>query len=111
LEDLVKTGGASLLYHQDFDDREFASYLQAQGIKSLVYIGFASNMCVLGRKMGMISMKNLGFQIFFVPQASASLEYLDSWDNQSIHKATTKIISQGFAELIDYDEFMEPGVS
>lgn len=107
LEALVKAGRASVLYHQDYDDRAFATYLHSQGIKSLIYTGFASNMCVIGRSTGMISMGNRGFNIFFVPEASAAVEYSGTWKDGSIHKATTTIISQGIAEIIDYDEFMK----
>jgi hypothetical protein len=68
-------------------------------------------MCVIGRRMGMIPMTHRGFRIFFVPEASAAVEYADTWHDQSMHKATTKIISQWIAEIIDYDEFMEASVS
>jgi hypothetical protein len=64
-------------------------------------------MCVIGRSMGMIPMKNHGFNIYFIPEASAAIEYAESWKNQSIHKSTTRIISQWIAEIIDYDEFMK----
>lgn len=107
LEDLIQDGQAVKLYHQNFDEREFAAYLRSHGVESLIYVGFASNMCVIGRQMGMISMKNQGFQIFFVPQASAAIELPDTWDDQSLHASTTNIISQWIAELIDYEDFMQ----
>ena len=103
---LASTGIINILYHQNFDDEQFSTYLHRQGIDTLIYTGFASNMCVIGRKMGMIPMSHLGFRLFFVPQASAAVEYPDTWDNQSIHQATTKIISQWIAEIIDYNVFM-----
>jgi nicotinamidase-related amidase len=95
-----------VLYHQDYDDESFAAYLRSNGISTLIYTGFASNMCVIGRRMGMIPMSHHGFQLFFVPEASAAVEYKDTWDNQTIHHATTEIISQWIAEIIDYDVFM-----
>lgn len=111
LKALVENGKASIIFHQDLDDDCFAAYLHSQGIESLIYIGFASNMCVIGRRMGMIPMTHQGFKIFFIPEASAALEYAHTWHDQSIHKATTKIISQSIAEIIDYDEFMRIPVS
>ena len=110
LQTLVENGKASVLFHQDFDDEGFAAYLHSQDIESLIYTGFASNMCVIGRRMGMIPMTHQGFRIFFIPEASAAVEFADTWDNQSIHEATTKIISQWIAEIIQYDEFMEATV-
>jgi nicotinamidase-related amidase len=107
LQSLVDDGNAIILFHQDFDDDRFAAYLLARKIESLIYIGFSSNMCVIGRNMGMIPMKNQGFNIYFMPEASAAIEYAESWHDQSIHKVTTRIISQWIAEIIDYDEFMK----
>ena len=106
---LEAKGKSKTLYHQDLDDKEFASYLRGRKIDSLVYIGFASNMCVIGRRMGMIPMVHQGFRLYFVPEASAAVEYPDTWEDQSIHLATTKIISQWIAEIVDYDEFMLAG--
>lgn len=96
----------NVLYHQDMDDEGFAAYLHGEGIDALIYTGFASNMCVIGREMGMITMLRHRFRLFFVPQASAAIEYPETWDNQSIHDATTRIISQWIAEIIDYEKFM-----
>ena len=111
LQTLADNGKVSLLYHQDFDDESFAAYLRSQGIDTMIYTGFASNMCVIGRRMGMIPMTHKGFKMFFIPDASAAVEHAETWQDQSIHKATTKIISQWIAEIIDYDEFMEASVN
>jgi hypothetical protein len=110
LQALVENGKASMLFHQDFDDDGFATYLHSEGIESLIYTGFASNKCVIGRRMGMIPMTHQGFKIFFIPEASAASECADTWHDKSIHKATTTIISQWIAEIINYDEFMEASV-
>ncbi len=59
----------------------------------------------------MIPMTHQGFKILFMPDASAAVEYDDTWHDQSIHKATTKMISQWIAEIIDYEEFMEASIS
>lgn len=110
LQKLVENGKASILFHQDLDDEGFATYLHSQGIESLIYTGFASNTCVVGRRMGMIPMTHQGFKILFIPDASAAVEYTDTWHDQSVHKAITKIISQWIAEIIDYEEFMEASI-
>ena len=104
---LAKQKKIDVLYHQDMDDDDFSAHLHAKGIDSLIYGGFASNMCVIGRQMGMIPMAHQGFRLFFIPQASAAIEYPDTWKDQSLHKATAMIISQWIAEIIDYRDFME----
>ena len=107
LEALAAQENLKILYHQNMGDDQFAAYLRNEGINALIYTGFASNMCVIGRPMGLISMVRHGFKLYFVPEASAAVEYPDTWETQSIHHATTKIISQWIAEIIDYDEFMD----
>lgn len=106
LESLVAFGKAELLFHQDMDDELFAAFLRSKGVDSLIYVGFASNMCVIGREMGMINMVQQGLKLYFVSEASGAVEYLDSWDDRTIHMATTRIISQWVAELIDYEEYL-----
>lgn len=63
-------------------------------------------MCVIGREMGMIPMTTKGVRLFFVPEASAAVEFGESWDTDAIHKSTTSLISQWVGELIDFDSFM-----
>lgn len=103
---LTEQGKAKILFHQDYNGDSFAKYLNENGINTLIYSGFASNMCVIGRPMGMIPMQTHGFKLYFVPEASAGVEFQDSWDTGAVHEATTKIISQWVGELIDLKEFM-----
>lgn len=103
---LADNGKAQIIFHQDFNDDSFAEYLKEKSIDTLIYSGFASNMCVIGRALGMIPMQTHGFKLFFVPEASAALEFKDSWKTGAVHKATTEIISQSVGELIDFEEFM-----
>ncbi|HLJ12681.1 MAG TPA: isochorismatase family protein [Planctomycetaceae bacterium] len=106
---LVADKRATLLYHQNFDDDQFADYLHKAGISTLIYTGFASNMCVIGRRMGMIPMVQQGFKTYFVPEASAAVEMEGTWESGSVHRETTNIISQWIAEIVHYDEFMQAG--
>ena len=103
---LVEDGKAEMLYHQDLDYDLFAERLRSRSINSLIYVGFASNMCVIGRRMGMIPMVQQGFRNYFVPQASAAIEYPDTWESQAVHHATTRMIAQWIAEIVDYEVFM-----
>jgi len=106
LQALADGGRLKILYHQDFDDQRFADYLRAMSVDTLIYSGFASNLCVIGRSTGMIPMQSKGFKLFFVPEASAAVEYKTSWKSGDVHQATTSLISQWVAELIKFDDFM-----
>lgn len=107
LENLCKSGKADLLYHQDFDDKsKLSNYLKSRDIDTLIYTGFASNICLLNRSVGMVSMKQENFKIFFIPEASAAIEYGISWRKKDIHNTVTKIISQSIGEIVEYMSFM-----
>lgn len=107
LDELVTVEKVTLLYHQDYATLEFTNYLRGNGINALIYTGFASNMCVIGRPIGMIAMVEQGFKTYFIPEASAAMEFSNTWDSQQVHQTTTGIISQWIAEIIPYNEFMQ----
>ena len=96
-----------IVYWQDMDPLAFVKSLKDKGISNLIYTGFASNVCVIGRSVGMINMIQQGFSLFFIPEASAAEETRDTWQSQKIHKAITTIISQWMAKLIKYDDIYE----
>jgi nicotinamidase-related amidase len=104
---LAEAGKLHILYHQDTDSRRFAAWLRQMSIDTLIYAGLASNVCVIGRDLGMINMQMHGFRLFFVPEASAAVEFADSWKTGSMHKATTSLISQWVGELIGMDDYMQ----
>jgi len=48
------------------NERELLNFCQHRGIDTLIYMGVASNMCVLHRKFGILNMGRYGFRIIFV---------------------------------------------
>ena len=106
LKELANAGGITVMYHQDLDGEKFTELLRSEGIDTLIYTGFASNMCVIGRLTGMIPMLHQGFRMFFVPEASAAVELPDTWENRYIHEAMTLVIAQWIASILEYDEYM-----
>lgn len=93
-----------IIYWQDLKVTTFIKSLREQGIKHIIYTGFSSNVCIIGRPIGMINMLQEGFSLYFIPKASAALETQKTWKSQKIHHATTTIISQWMAKLIKYDD-------
>jgi len=107
LQQLCDEGKAELFYHSDEHDAVwFNRYLKARGIKNLIYIGFSSNVCVIGRSVGMITMREHA-KLYFVPNASAAIERAGGWESGEIHGATTFTISQYIGELLDYGRLMD----
>jgi len=107
LQQMVDEGQVALFYHQDFTAQSFTKLLKDQSVDTLIYSGFASNVCVIGRELGLVPMQNKGFRIFFVPEASAAVEFANSWKTGEVHEDTTRLISQWLAELIDLNDFLK----
>jgi nicotinamidase-related amidase len=93
-------------FWQNINTAEFAKMLHDKGVTKIIYLGFASNMCILSRPTGMIAMDNSGFSLYFIPEASAAVETQNTWQTQSVHKSTTLMISQSLASLIKYDDII-----
>jgi nicotinamidase-related amidase len=99
-------GAVKIVFHETAGPDAFTSWLKSMKIDTLIYSGFASNVCVIGRELGMISMQQRGFRLFFVPDASAAVEESGTWETGEIHRQTTRLISNWIAELIDLGEFL-----
>jgi nicotinamidase-related amidase len=105
LEKLSDQGLVEIIFHQSTNSELFSQWLRGMSIDTLIYSGFASNMCLIGRDLGMIPMQIKGFRLFFVPEASAAVEFDDSWKDGGIHKSTTLLISQWVGEIIRLRDF------
>lgn len=105
LEKLATQGVVNIIFHQSTNSDLFSQWLRGMSIDTLIYSGFASNMCLIGRDLGMIPMQIKGFRLFFVPEASAAVEFAESWNDGQIHKSTTIIISQWVGEIIRLKDF------
>lgn len=106
IEKLAESKAVHVVHHQETDSVEFAEWLRGMSVDTLIYSGFASNMCVIGRDLGMIPMRLKGFRMFFVPEASAAVEFGGSWETGALHESTTLVISQWVGELIALRDFL-----
>jgi hypothetical protein len=97
-----------ILYHQDFQSRDFGNHLIKNNIKNIIYTGFSSDECIIGRPMGIVTMKNSfpHFKYFFIPEASGSFDLSEPLNSGINHKIATKIINQ-YSEIIHFENFME----
>jgi hypothetical protein len=96
-----------IVFWQDIGNaQDFIEHIKSIGVKKIIYTGFASNMCILYRPIGMAKMSNLGFLLYFIPKASAAVETVKTWKNEEIHKITSIIISQGLGGLIEYEDIL-----
>lgn len=60
------------------DGDQLHELLKARGILHLVYAGFATNWCVIGRDYGIIAMNGRGYNIVLVRDATTGVEFHDT---------------------------------
>ena len=92
-----------IIYHEDFSKKEFYEYLNKNNISSLIYMGFDSNACIVTRELGIIDMNLQTFDTYFIPDASAAYESIDS---DKFHEKATNMIIRYWAKEIHYDELI-----
>ena len=90
--------------HQNVTDIDFAKILKKKKIENLIYLGFSSNMCIINRRVGILGMTFRNFKTYFIPEASMALER-ENWEQKTVHKYTTDLISRNSNGLIDLSEF------
>ena len=64
------------------DDIELHLILLKHDIKTLFYVGYATNMCVLNRAYGIKQMHNLGYQVILLRDATAGIEFHDTFNGK-----------------------------
>jgi nicotinamidase-related amidase len=55
--------------------QELWNFVHAKGITTLIYMGVATNMCVINREFGMIEMRRLGLRTILVRDLTAAMTY------------------------------------
>ena len=55
--------------------QELWNFVKARGITTLIYMGVATNMCVINREFGMIQMRRLGLRTILVRDLTAAMTY------------------------------------
>lgn len=104
----LKHQNVKIVFWQDiYDPQDFLKQIKDTGVKNIIYTGFASNMCILSRSVGMYQTSNSGFKLYFIPKASAAVETTKTWKTQDVHKITSIIISQGLGALIEYNDIFK----
>lgn len=105
----------------EFHDTDIiADLLRDSGIRTLIYLGYFSNMCVLRRSIGMIEMKQRGFDLILVRDSSIAKESEDSQSGAWFHRAmihfvelnigastTAAAIQAGVAAMCNHNQLSE----
>ena len=59
--------------------RQLDRICRRQGIKNLVYTGFATNMCIMHSAAATAEMLGYGYKIFLIREATLAVEYPETW--------------------------------
>ncbi len=95
-EDVVIASGAEL--HEVLAERN---------VLHLVYAGFATNWCVLGRDYGIRSMARYGYNIVFLRDCTAGVEFPDTLDELFVTEIAVREIEQQFGFSASNEDFFE----
>lgn len=111
LEKLVQeSNDVNILYYDQIDGTlGFIEYLNENGIENLIYTGYATQMCVLYRNIGIIPMCfNSELNIYIVPEATAAVVGNNEEKNIQMRNDICIMLSQeNFAGIMQYDDYMK----
>ena len=109
LQSYVEDGLVYKFYHDDWNSSaSFNEFLKINGIKNIVYLGFNSNQCIINRHVRMIPLRleNGNMNFYIIPEASAAIEYTETWDSNSAHESTLKLISSWLGEILYLEDLI-----
>jgi nicotinamidase-related amidase len=67
---------------------------EGRGILHLIYVGFATNWCVVGRDYGIRTMARRGYNIILLRDATTGVEFPDTLDNLFATELTIREVEQ-----------------
>jgi nicotinamidase-related amidase len=87
--------------------RDIAQGLKAAGITHLIYMGYASNWCLMSRPIGAMNMWHEGFGIIVVRDASIALETSESFAGEWSHRIMMDFVEATLGATTSVDEIRQ----
>jgi nicotinamidase-related amidase len=82
-----RLGDTMIVTTQQFDD-----WLRERGITTLIYTGFATNLCILESPAAMKPMRGLGYRCIIVREATMAVEFPDTLETLTHTRAAVQYI-------------------
>ncbi len=79
--------------------------LKEHGILHLIYVGFATNWCVLGRDYGIRAMARRGYNIILLRDATAGVEFPDTLDTLFTTEISIREVEQQYGFTASNEDF------
>ena len=80
--------------------------LEERRILHLLYAGFATNWCVLGRDYGIRSMKRYGYNIVLLRDATTGVEFPDTYDDLLTTEISIREVEQQYGFSVSNADFL-----
>ena len=87
--------------------RDIAHGFRGAGIGHLIYMGYASNYCLMSRSIGLINMWREGFGIIVVRDASIALETSTSFAGEWSHRVMMDFVEGTLGATVSVDEIRQ----
>jgi len=84
---------------------ELHEVLAERKILHLIYAGFATNWCVLGRDYGIRNMARSGYNIVFLRDCTAGVEFPDTLDELFVTELSVREIEQQFGFSVSNEDY------
>lgn len=94
-----------MVLEDQYDAYQVFEELRNRGIKTLIYAGYATNMCVLVRPIGMIQAKGQNFNVILVRDATIAVETPESLDGEWAHKMAVRFVELNFGYTTTVEDF------
>ena len=76
------------------DDKELHIILLTHNMKTLFYVGFATNECVLDKAYGIKRMHALGYQTMLLRDRTEAMEYHDTLEEMWVTRIAVREVEQ-----------------
>lgn len=80
---------------------------EEKGILHLIFAGFATNWCVLGRDYGIRSMSRYGYNIILLRDATTGVEFPDTYDNLFTTEIAIREVEQQYGFSASNPDFFD----
>jgi nicotinamidase-related amidase len=85
---------------------QFDAWLRGKGIDTLIYTGFATNLCVLDAPAGMKPMAGLGYRCVILREATLAVEFPDTMAERTCTQVALRYIESWVGYTASVQEFL-----
>lgn len=90
-----------------YTGQQMHEILAEREILHLIYVGYATNWCILGRDYGVIAMSRMGYNIILVRDATAGLEFHDTYETMAATEMAIRDIEVKSGWTTTTESFLE----